>query len=177
MPFTPAVVGNNVLFRPGTNSAVAGGYPWCAAQVIGTDATGMIASLHVIPPSGTVASIPSVRHASVAAVGEQCWTYPTAAAAGLLTPVSSTLTVSDSVPATMPLPCLAGTGMVTPSGSTPSTFAGFSFWRGFLVATFSFSNGLTPSISGSSPPYTLTITSIGISSPAPCIVAIWPAGQ
>jgi hypothetical protein len=171
MSISPITASNLVLYRPGVGSPISGGYAQLAAVVTAIDSTGLIATLRVMPSVGDPLTVTGVRHISVAAAGEQCWSHP---ATGLLTPTSTSLTVHDGAPATMPMPCTAGFCMVAgPSGTGMTAIA---FWLNSSV-TLAGGSTLACSFTGASPPYTLVVTSTGIASPVQIIVAIWPAGQ
>jgi hypothetical protein len=148
-----------------------GGFPQIASVVTGSDSSGLVATLRVMPTTGDSITVPGVRHQSVAAVGEQCWSWP---ATGLMTPTATTLTGHDGAPATMPMPCT--TGFLIVAGPSGTGMTASAFWLNSSTTLMGGST-LACSFTGASPPYTLVVKSTGFAAPVQDIAAIWPAGQ
>jgi hypothetical protein len=189
MAIAPVAASNLVLYRPGVGSTIAGGFPQLAALVTAVDSTSMIATLRVTPSVGDPVTAQSVRHASVAAIGEQCWSWPAGGgSAGPVTVFQQMLVASDPTPGIWtPLPCLTGWLTVietTPSTSSPAFYStqfylGLAFPAAAPNFPFAKANGsasVTPLILFTGRVGTLTLDTANFPNPTNFLATIYSGG-
>jgi hypothetical protein len=107
-----AVVSSTVVFRPGVNTAIGGGFAFSAGTVTQVDSSGLVVTVNVQPPGGAPQTFTNVRHVSLAAVGEACWDFPQKLP-GSGNAVSTILTLSSAAPATWPLAQTGGLVLIS----------------------------------------------------------------